>query len=268
MVPLFGQPAVGDLDGDGVLDVVVAAGSQVLGMELTSRMSTTRPAGPAQHLLAMWSGATGHMMPGAPVPLEDHAVGMNAAVADVTGDGHPEVLLGTGGYFVRAVDACGCEATNWPKFTGGWVQATPAVGDIDGDAQHTLEVVTGTRDGLLYAWHTPGTNQGVIQWESAHHDLANTSNYASPLTQGVLQTNAATPIDCATDCPAPPPTMVEAQVMPGGCGCRAAGKSGSSDAEGLALEVGAGLVVAGAGFARRRKRRSRAASRGKSAGST
>jgi MYXO-CTERM domain-containing protein len=224
MTPLFGQPAVGDLDGDGVLDVAVAGGSEVLTTELTSGVSMTRPPGPAQHLLAMWSGATGHPMPGAPVPIEDHAIGMNAAVADLTGDGYPEVVLGTGGYFVRAVDACGCEASNWPKFTGGWIEATPAVGDIDGDPSHALEVVTGTREGLLYAWHTGGTDKGVVAWESVHHDLANTGNYGTPLTQGVLE-GATTPIDCATDCPAPPPAMAPPQVSPGGCGCRVEGRN-------------------------------------------
>ncbi len=105
MAPLFGQPAVGDLDQDGVPDVAVAGGSQVLVSELAGGMSLPRPAGPAQHLLAMWSGATGHMMPGAPVPLEDHAMSMNAAVADITGDGYPEVLLGTGA-LLRAGRRC------------------------------------------------------------------------------------------------------------------------------------------------------------------
>ena len=35
MTPLFGQPAVGDLDQDGVPDVAVARGSRILVSELT-----------------------------------------------------------------------------------------------------------------------------------------------------------------------------------------------------------------------------------------
>ncbi len=145
----------------------------------------------------MWSGATGHQMYGSPVPIEDFTFLVNEAVADVSGDGYPEVILGTGGYYVRAFDACGCEAPSFPKFTGGWLIATPAVGDVDGD--HTLEVVTGTRDGYLYAWHTKGTDTGVIQWESFHHDNSNTGNYGLKLDQGVLRAGTAT-LDCSLDC--------------------------------------------------------------------
>jgi hypothetical protein len=246
MTPLFGQPAVGDLDQDGVPDVVVAGGSQALVSELAG-MSMTRPAGPAQHLLAMWSGATGHMLPGAPVPLEDYAISMNAAVADITGDAYPEVLLGTGSYFAHAVDACGCEAAGWPKFTGGWIAATPAVGDLNGD--HTLEVVTGTRDGALYAWQTKGTDTGVVAWESFHHDGANTGDYGHPLDQGVLRATQS-PIDCSVDCPptvaVPPPET----LTPGGCGCRVAGAAFPREAE----EGAAAMAIVGAALARRQKR--------------
>ena len=188
----------------------------------------------------MWSGATGHAFSGSPFPIEDYTFLVNQAVADITGDDYPEVVLGTGGYFVHAVDACGCEAAGWPKFTDGWITSTPAVGDIDGD--HKLEVVTGTRDGYLFAWQTKGTDTGVIQWESFHHDNANTGNYGVMLDQGVLE-GAAQPIDCATDC-AVGPTPQNTQYTAGGCGCRVVTAEDDGRKETVALLLlGLGAVV-------------------------
>jgi len=245
MLPLFSQPSVGDLDQDGVPDVIMSGGSLSLAGNLTGGSSAT----PFQHLLAMWSVATGHMTWGSPVPLEDYVFLMNHAVADITGDDYPEVLLGTGGYFVHAVDACGCEAPSWPKFTDGWLIATPAVGDIDGD--HKLEVVDGTRDGYLFAWHTQGSDTGVIQWESYHHDNANTGDYGNALDQGVYK-RAAQPLDCSLDSCATATAAAPTSYSPGGCACDVAGgdrKSGS----GWPLACAAAAAV-GAALARRRKR--------------
>ena len=42
--------------------------------------------------------------------------------------------------------------TGWPKFTGGWTQATPAVGDADGDGD--LDVSVTTREGWSFLWDT------------------------------------------------------------------------------------------------------------------
>jgi MYXO-CTERM domain-containing protein len=244
MFPLFSHPSIGDLDGDGVPDVIMTGGS----LSLVGSLEGGHPGGAAQELAAMWSGATGHQMYGSPVPIEDFTFLVNEAVADITGDGYPEVILGTGGYFVRAFDACGCEAAKFPKFTGGWIIATPAVGDIEGD--HGIEVVTGTRDGFLYAWHTAGTDTGVIQWESFHHDNQNTGNYATALGQGVLRAGT-TPINCSLDCAAAPaaPTTTSSYSA-GGCGCRTV--SSQDERTGVFLvAVGLGL---GALLARRRKR--------------
>lgn len=244
--PLFSHPAVGDVDEDGVPDVIMSGGSLSLAESLASQASGANVH--AQNLLAMFSGATGHMTYGSPMPIEDFTFLVNQTVADITGDGYPEVIVGTGGYFLRAIDACGCEAQNWPKFTNGWIIATAAVGDITGD--HGIEVVGGTRDGNLFAWHTQGKDTGVIQWESFHHDNANTGNYMLKLDQGVLRTTTS-PIDCSLDCAAQKSTSGPSySAGGGGCGI----VMSASGERGAAL---AGAIVLGLSgiLARRRRRR-------------
>jgi hypothetical protein len=244
MFPLFSHPSIGDLDGDGVPDVIMTGGS----LSLVGSLEGGHPGGAAQDLLAMWSGATGHMFYGSPVPIEDFTFLVNETVADITGDGFPEVLLGTGGYNVRAVDACGCEAPQWPKFTGSWLISTPAVGDIDGD--HSLEVVIGSRDGYLYAWRTKGTDTGVIQWESFHHDNGNTGNYALKLDQGVVRSGTTT-LDCSLDCAAPQ-TSTTPTYAAGGWGCRVVT---ARDERAGAFTLALGLGLAGLLVRRTRRRR-------------
>jgi hypothetical protein len=243
MFPLFSQPAVGDLDQDGVPDIVASGGSLSLAGALAGG---GRRAERAQQLLAFWSGKTGKMLPGSPFVLEDYSFLLNHAIADVSGDGYPEIITGTGGYFLHAADACGREAAGWPKFTNGWIASTPAVGDIDGDADKTLEVVAGTRDGYLFAWHTKGHQTGSVEWESFHHDNANTGNYSTKLDQGSLQ-RAASVIDCSE--PAPP---TQEQLEAGGCACSTSPRRSSWGA--VAAFFGA-ILALGARRQRRQPRR-------------
>jgi hypothetical protein len=55
----------------------------------------------------------------------------------------------------------------WPKFTGHWLGASAAMGDIDGDS--LLEVVISTREGQLFAWDTPAPihvgGHSSVQWQ-------------------------------------------------------------------------------------------------------
>jgi hypothetical protein len=101
------------------------------------------------------------------------------------------------------------------------VTATPAVGDVLGT--HGLDVVDATREGYLYAWKTNGTDTGVVQWESFHHDNANTGNYATKLDQGVPMIGGTSIIDC--DAPPPPPAAAPtyAPTSIAGCACAEAG---------------------------------------------
>jgi hypothetical protein len=231
MFPLFSQPSFADLDQDGTPDIIMSGGS----LSLAGNLAGSSQPKPFQHLLAMWSGKTGHMLPGSPVVVEDYTFFVNHAVADITGDDYPEVITGTGSYFLRAVNGCGVEAEGWPKFTGGWIASTASVGDVNGD--HALDVVVGTRDGNLYAWRTKGRDDGVVSWESIHHDNANTGDYRQKLGQGTIK-RAAKPLECALPMP---PTM---DAFDAG-GCAVAPIPGSSPWRALfAVGVAVGLALA------------------------
>ncbi len=75
------------------------------------------------------------------------------------------------------------EPDGWPKFTGGWTQSTPAIGDADGDGD--LEVSALTREGWSFLWATgtpacdvngASTNE---EWWTFHHDERGTANYGT-----------------------------------------------------------------------------------------
>lgn len=205
MFPFLSQPSIGDLDMDGTPDVITSGGS----LSLAGTIAGGAYNKPFQNLLASWSGKTGKMFPGSPFVIEDFVFFVNHAVADVSGDDYPEMILGTASYFVHAVDAWGCEAAGFPKFTNGWHVATPAVGDVNGD--HSLEIVATTREGWVFAWTTRGKDDGVVQWESFHHDNQNTGDYGKKLSQGTAR-QPGPHLDCRPPAVVPPPSY-----EPGGC---------------------------------------------------
>ncbi len=90
---------------------------------------------PFEHLLGGWDARSGDWLPSFPQPLEAWTIVSGAAVADVDGDGRAEALAGSSGYRLHALGESGREPAGWPKQTGGWLIAAPAVGDVDGDRQ-------------------------------------------------------------------------------------------------------------------------------------
>jgi hypothetical protein len=249
-IGVFSQPSVGDLNGDGTPDVIAVGASFWLALAL----SASERRDYEQHL-AFWNmkdirpcsndlpGNCAFMFPGSPTIIEDYSFFHNATIADVSGDDYPETLVGTGGYYVRAVDACGREAPGFPKFTGQWIIPSVAVGDIDGDGK--LEAVTGTRDGWIYAWHTEGREDGVLEWPTHHHDLQNTGNYATPIDFPKRKLRADKPLDLA-QCAKPvvnnqPPQEPEASGF--GCGCKTPSRGQGTAGFALSI-VGVALFLA------------------------
>jgi cell division septation protein DedD len=78
---------------------------------------------------------------------------------------------------LHAFNIYGDEPLGWPKLTGGWTVATPAIGDLDGDGW--LEVVSLTREGWLFAFRTVAAECSTTPWRKFHHDEWNTGNYAT-----------------------------------------------------------------------------------------
>ncbi len=250
MLPLFAQPSLGDIDQDGTPDVVASGGSLNLAINLQSKGNTGLK---GDNLLAIWSGKTGAMLPASPMILEDFTFFNSQAIADLDGDDYPEVITGSGGYFLHAFNGCGVEPMGWPKFTGQWIISTAAVGDLDGDGK--LEVAVGTRNGWLYVWHTEGKDDGIIEWESFHHDNLNSGNLNNALTQGTAGKKAAKPL--TVESCTPPSTTGSSSSggtgkteAAGGCACTVPGdRRLSSAGGGLGALLGLGLLAA-----RRRRR--------------
>src|SRR5262249_16960982 len=137
---------------------------------------------PAQQLphdnqLAAWNARTGEFLPAFPRLLDDVVFFGSAAIADVSGDDQAEMVIGSGGYLAHAMDATGAEAPGWPKFTGGWIIATPAVGRIG-----NRPVVAGpTREGTLWGWRVHGNPHARV-WPPAPHAPPNKGGPRAPPT--------------------------------------------------------------------------------------
>jgi len=200
------SPSFADLDNDGVLDVAMGS----VGWAFAEGQLDGGRRHDHDHMLSVWDGASGRYLKGFPQRMEDMQFFMNPAVADLDGDGHGEVINGSGGFMLHAFDHEGEEPEGWPKFTGQWILGSPALGDVDGDGY--LDLVTGTRSGWIYAWTTEVPAQdAAIQWANMHHDLRNTRNYHTELPSY------------------PPPPVGDDDDSAGpaeeeGCGCTATGQ--------------------------------------------
>ena len=221
-VQFVSQPAFGDLDGDGVTDFVHGGASTLY---IASLAASTHM--DFQNAIGAWSGVDGQYFEAWPRQIEDAQFLSAPAIADLDGDGLPEVIHGSAGYVLHAWDVNGESPEGWPKFSGGWMIGSPAVGDIDGDGY--LDVVVSTREGYLFAWATEGPADVPPEWASIHHDPQNTGNYETPLPAQA----------------GPPGSVVDGELQ----GCTGCARGTGAGETGAALLL---LLGAGAGWRRRR----------------
>ncbi len=178
---LLGAPSLADLQNDGNLEVTVgtAGTTKLIDAQAPARQE------PGDNQISAWDPRTGRMLDAFPRIVEDIMFFGNPAVADLDGDGLPEIIQGTGGGIIHAFNYLGVEPAGWPKFTNNWMIPIPAIGDIDDDG--LLEVVGMSREGFLTVWDTTGpATPNAVQWAGFRHDRQRTGSVRSGVPAGLV----------------------------------------------------------------------------------
>ena len=157
------SPALGDIDGDGLPEVVVG----------TMSPPWDRKTDPDYNKGTVWAiNGDSTNVPGFPLETEQY-IHSSPALGDIDNDGQLEIVVGVGWgtsgrqNIVYAWNHDGTSLPNWPQETAGVMSAPPALGDIDNDGE--LEIVIGCGnhikrdscgdgDAKLYAWNADGTS--------------------------------------------------------------------------------------------------------------
>mgnify|MGYP001057348559 FL=1 len=120
---VYSSPTVVDLEGDGLLDVVIATSMGFI----------------------YAFDADGRLRPNFPVWMSE--IQGQVLVEDVNGDGKLEICAGDANANVACFDTEGREV--WETRISGFVAVNPTVGDVNGDGR--LDVVLGTTSGHIWA---------------------------------------------------------------------------------------------------------------------
>jgi hypothetical protein len=129
---VLSSPAIGDLDGDGIPDIVVGYGS-TLESPSTGGVRAFKRDG-----TMLWDRPSGDFN-GDLIP---DPVVSTPAIGDVDGDGLNEVAWGSLDahvYLVRGAD--GVDKPGWPRYVRDTIFSSPALHDIEGDGK--LDVIIG-----------------------------------------------------------------------------------------------------------------------------
>ncbi|MBN1921807.1 MAG: hypothetical protein JW892_11215 [Anaerolineae bacterium] len=98
--------------------------------------------------------------PGLPTPTPHppggniHSIEASPAVADLTGDGRDEIVVGSWDGQLYVMDDAGQALPGWPIRVGDQIIASAALVDLTGD--DILDIVVGSKDGALYGWNVAG----------------------------------------------------------------------------------------------------------------
>jgi hypothetical protein len=173
---LFSIAALGDINGNGTPEIVMG-GMTLMGVLNIFLAGQNLP---FNHVIQAWDITTGRYLESYPRAIDDWTVYAEPALADVSGDGVPDVIAGSGMFLLHAFGSDGYDQPGFPKLSGGWIMTTPAVGDIDSDGLN--EVAAVTREGWILVWDTPGKSSRYSSWPTYGHDNLATSNLSTDAT--------------------------------------------------------------------------------------
>ena len=139
----FANTAIGDINKDGILDVVYLTEGGAVNVYNTK---------------------TGNQIPGFPVslPIKSNPKCPSPALADFNNDGFLEIVvafnhLTVSQSQVRVLNHLGQTLPGWPILAGGFTsESSPIVADVSGDG--VADILFGNEGGLMYGWSWTGQN--------------------------------------------------------------------------------------------------------------
>ncbi len=144
-----------------------------------------------------WDPA-GNVLPGWSNVQLGGATEASPVVADLDGDGSPEVLIGSEDRRLYGFHADGTPVNGFPIETGAEIRGSPAVWDLNGDGK--TEIAVAGWDHQLHVWSCPGAFvQGGMAWPMFRHDNWRTGVFTFPI---LTSTDATPPMPGA-----PPPAL-------------------------------------------------------------
>jgi len=106
------------------------------------------------------------------------------SVADLDGDGSPEILIGAEDRRLYAFGADGSKVSGFPIETGAELRSTPAVWDLNGDG--AAEIAIAGWDRKLHVWRYPGFFSALgAPWPMWRHDNWDTGYASFPILTSV-----------------------------------------------------------------------------------
>ncbi len=174
-------PALADIDGDGANEILFASNGSIFAVNangtLVAGFPSRRPAsfGPASQSMS------------APV------------VGDVDGDGWPDIVVGSQGGLLLAVDGSGEVIDGFPVAVGSEALTTPALADLDGDGD--LELLVAGDDGYLSAYDLAG-QADVRPWPMYQHDGRRSGRAPAP-SGGTAPGGGLMPVESVYNYPNP-----------------------------------------------------------------
>ena len=157
--PKTPSPALADFNFDGFLEIVVAEND----------------VDPAQCAVRVYN-YQGVVQPGWPVFVGGNTSESSPIVADVSGDGAPDILFGTEGGLLYGWNKDGQELSSFPLTVGDFIRSTPYADDVDGDGN--INLVLAGWDKNLYVWNFPVPYvAAAAQWPTLSHDAQHSGYY-------------------------------------------------------------------------------------------
>lgn len=181
------SPAFADINGDGFQDVVVASTAGKVYVFDRNGQSVPGWTTGGSDGIAYGTGTSG-VSQSSPV------------VADVNGDGHPDVMIGAEDAALYGFSSAGAPLAGFPIHLAAAVRGTPLVWDVDGNG--TVEIAVAGYDQTFYLWDIASAFvASACPWPMFHHDDAATGRWnANVLAVPVIVTPIPPPFPAIFDC--------------------------------------------------------------------